>query len=486
MFLLPDIYLNIGKKDFSKKDYISAYKSLRFANSLNAKNREVRYYFAKTLINLKPTLEVQQELYKLSESKSSDSAALLADMQIQKWKELVLSKVGENYIEQVPLNDQVLRWDVNTFPLKVCIKNEAVNPLPDYYVNEIQKAFSQWQKSTSDFMRFKFVDDLEEPQIIVKITTNNQTKNCTEKECQYIAAFTAPTIKDDMLQNMTITLYDLAGNNRPFSPKQLYNIVLHEIGHSLGIMGHSYNKNDLMYMEQDQDNDMSSNTSDFRFISSADVNTLKLLYMLIPDITNTPKEKFSTKGQIFAPIIMGSEEEMTSRKILEAQNYIKSAPELPNGYILLSAAYSEEQEYSKAVEALNKALELSSTDNDRFVVYYNFAVLYMNIQDWQNALRYAEMAKQIKTDSTSDIDGLIAAINFNKGNKAFAKQAYIKSLDKNPGKTIDAINLARIYLKEFNFIAAGRTLNNLVQANPEAKNDPVIRRYRILMFFFRQ
>ena len=49
---------------------------------------------------------------------------------------------------------------------------------------------------------------------------------------------------------MTITIYDKDANGSYFSDRQLYNTVLHEIGHALGIMGHSYSTDDLMYMAE--------------------------------------------------------------------------------------------------------------------------------------------------------------------------------------------------------------------------------------------
>ena len=483
--MLPEFYLNLGKNDFLQKNYVSAFKDLKIAVTLSPKNRDIRYYYAKTLINLVPTLQVQKELYKISQNKLSDSADLIANQQISNWKNQILSKTGENYIERVPFNDKILRWDAKKFPINVTIQNTCTNSLPGYYINELQKAFSQWQNSTG-FIKFNFVNNPQDAQILVIIIPNTQNVNCTPGECKYVVASTEPSFKGDLLQKMTITFYDSDAKKQYFSKKQIYNTAVHEIGHALGIMGHSYNKNDVMYMESNSANEPSNqDDTDFLFLSSADLNTLNLLYKLIPNITNTPLNEYDTSHQFFAPIVMGSDEQMTSGKIIEAQNYIKDAPNLPNGYVALSTAYSEQEEYTKAIETLNKALELSSTDEERFIVYYNLAINYMNIQDWENSLKHAQLAKQLNTSSSSDIDGLIEAINFNKGNKAFAKQAYIQTLGGNPGNTIDAVNLAKIYLKEFNFIDAGKTLNRLVEANPEAKNDSRVKSFALLMLFFK-
>lgn len=481
--MLPDFYLDLGKKAYEQHDYVNAYKDLSLAVKLSPRNREIRYYYVKTLIMLKPTLQIQKALYEISQMHVPDSADLVSDIQISKWKSQILSQVGENYIEKAPFNNEILRWDAGKFPLNVFIQNNSTTA-PPYFQQQIQKAFMQWQASTGKFIRFKFIDNEKYANIFVSINPSTDMKKCTEADCKYTVAYTTPTIRGNLLKKMDIFFYDSNNLGQPFSAKEIYNTALHEIGHALGIMGHSENKNNLMFMEEnpnEKDNKFDLLRSDFQAISPADLNTLTLLYELVPDITNTPADKFDTSRQFFAPIVMGDDDTINSQKILEAKNYIKAAPNLPNGYIDIASAYSETKQYSSAIENLNRALEVSSNDNERFIIYYNFAVTYIQIKDWQNALKYAQSAKLIKP--SSDIDGLLAMINYNLGNKKAAKQIYKEALSKSPDNTIDAVNLAIIYLKEFDFSDAGKTLNSLIQANPDAKNDPRVKVYSWLMLF---
>lgn len=481
--MLPDFYLDIGKKAYEQRDYVNAYNDLSVAVKLSPKNRDIRYYYVKTLVMLKPTLQIQKALFDISQMHIPDSADLIADIQISKWRNQILSQIGENYIEKAPFNNEILRWDAGKFPLNVYIQNKSTTA-PPYFQQQIQKAFMQWQVSTGKFIKFNFINDEKDANIFVTINPSTDMKKCTESDCKYTVAYTTPAIRGGLLKRMDIFFYDSNNLGQPFSEKEVYNTALHEIGHALGIMGHSENKNNLMFMEENL-NEKNSNfdllRSDFQAISPADLNTLTLLYELVPDITNTPQDKFDTSRQFFASIVMGGEEVINSQKILEAKNYIKAAPNLPNGYIDLASAYSESKQFSKAIENLNKALELCSNDNERFIINYNFAVTYMQIKDWQNALKYVQAAKALKPDS--DIDGLLGLINYNLGNKEVSKRIYADALSKNPDNTIDAVNLAIIYLKELDLVHAGRTLNQLVQANPEAKNDPKVKAYSWLMLF---
>lgn len=484
--MIPDIYLGIGKELYRQGNFKDAYPNLKIAVFFSRKNPDARYYYVQTLLSLRPTIQIQKDLFKISQANLSDSADLIADRQLSKWKNQISYTIGQNYIEQVPFDNKIMRWDRAKFPLRVYIKNNST-VAPAYYQAEIKKAFLQWQKSSGKLVSFAFVDNEQDSDIDVSINSSNDMKKCTEAECKYTVAFTTPRINGDLLKRMDIAFYDSNNLGQPFSQREIYSTALHEIGHALGIMGHSYDKGNLMYMESGQGKIFENVRSDFQLISQTDLNTLNLLYKLIPDITNTHLSEYDAGHQFYAPIVMGSDEQISSRKLLEAQNYIVHAPDLPNGYIDLASAYAELHQSNKAIETLNKALSLCSNDSERFVVYYNFSVIYMQIKDWDDALRYANMAKGVNGggNASSDIDGVIAMINYNRGDKAQAIRSFEDAVQKNPENVINAYNLATLYLREFNFPAAGRVLNRLIQANPEARSDSRIKRYGLIILLFR-
>ena len=214
---------------------------------------------------------------------------------------------------------------------------------------------------------------------------------------------------------MTISLYDKDPYGNYFSDKELYNTILHEIGHALGIMGHSYSSEDLMYMTTENSSFYSPYRSSFQYLSSKDINTIKLLYKLIPDITNTPLKQMDTKGLIYAPIVLGTSEDISSRKLEEAKNYIKNAPDIAGGYIDLGIAYAELNKTNEALKAMNKALELAKSDNEKYMANYNLAALNMNNGKLDKALIYAKEAQNIY--DSNEIKDLITNINHAKSSK---------------------------------------------------------------------
>lgn len=478
---IPSIAFNLGKQSYENKDYVKAFSLLKFANEIDSKNIEYRYYYVETMLKLKPTLDIQKELFKVSQANLSDTADLLSDKQIEIWRNNIFLNVGENYIEQTPMGDKILRWDAQTFPLKVYIKKDTSNPIPPYYESAITRAFRQWQNTGP--VKFKILDNEKDANILVDIVSSQSMQKCDGPDCKYVVAFTKPTYNDSLLKRMDITFYDLNMADKPYSEREIYNTALHEIGHSLGIMGHSQNSDDLMYMQKSKEEALDRFRSDFQYISPRDANTLNLLYKLVPDITNTSMSKYNVNYQFYAPIIIGGSKEANSKKLTEAQNYIKQAPNLPNGYIDLASAYTELKEYSKAIDSLNTALNKTSDSSQRYLIYYNLAVIYITVKDWNNAIQFAQTARNIQ--DSPDLDGLIALANYNCGDKDKAKNEFAHTLAKSPDNKINAMNLAIIYLKEYNFPQAGKVLNNYVKANPEAANDPDLAPFKLIMFFFK-
>lgn len=480
--MLPDLYLKAGKMNYENGSYAQARKNLRKALLINPKDRDARYYYIRTLLKFPPTLDIQKEVYMISLLNQPDTADLIADRQLSTWRNQITSNIGENYIEQVPYNNKILRWDRTKFPLAVAIEKTQPN-VPEYYNIQIKKAFAQWQMSSQNLVTFKFVDNPEEAQITTKIIPSNERKECNYDECKYVMAYTMPKINGDYLAKMTIVFYDANNLNAPLSEREIYNTALHEIGHTLGIMGHSYSKNSLMYMAKEQETQFDIYRSDFQLIAPMDLNTLNLLYKIIPDITNTPLSEYNTEKQFFAPVVMGNPEQVNSRKYQEAKNYIQKAPDLPSGYIDIASAYAEQNDFNNALKSLKKALELSSTKEEKFIVNYNLAITYFNIKDFDKSLEYSQQAYELKADS--DVEGFIATIYSHKGENEKAKNLYKSSLEKDPANIINSVNLARLYLNEMNFAQASKTINNLIRVNPESASDPRVKAFSNLTSIFK-
>ena len=466
--LMIPLCFKLGKDAYNNQDYVNARHYLSYAIKYNKKNQEYRKYYINTLLKLPKLLDVQRDIYDISEINVSDNANLLANKYIEETRAALHNQ--DSYIDQVPIEGKALHW--NKQPIRVEIKTELAS-VPMYYYKEIVKAFKYWQYSTDADIKFLFNNIAPDITIEFKKRDIKQTK-----DKNYVAAYTVPDYVNSHLTGMKITLYDKDINAKEYSRIDIYNIAMHEIGHALGIMGHSGNADDVMYMKTKQDQYYGTNNR--LTLTERDLNTFNLLYKICPDITNAA----CTDEMFYSPIVFGNKFDISLTKIAEAKDYIKNAPDLPNGYIDLADAYLQQKNYVQAESALKQALDIALKNPDdkdsQFVIYYNLAVLYTEIKNFEKATFYTDKAAEIN----SNINALKALIAYAKQDYKTATEEYQKLVDANPQNIFYSTNLADLYLKQHKYISAGKVLNKLVKNNPLAKNSEIVKKYKLLMFLF--
>lgn len=115
----------------------------------------------------------------------------------------------------------------------------------------------------------------------------------------------------------------------------------------------------------------------------------------------------------------------------------------PNIFIYFGLHYYKKQDYDKAIEYFNKAMD---TDEK----YFNLGCAYYKKQDYTKAKAYFVKAieKQQDKKELSNYYYNLGNSNFKLGNVSEAKQNYIKSLILNPNNFDAKYNLAIVLFKE--------------------------------------
>ena len=199
------------------------------AFSLGLTNSAQREIYVNSIINSPLTVEAQEKLLRFLQNPTEDGAKIKAKYFIYDIQREIYRKYPENYIANAVFNQKIMRWG----NLPITYGYENTEDIPEYYIKEIDNAFSEWEKVTEYQILFEKNNN---PNIIIKFETNTPVNHDDTKK--YIVAYTTPKMNLSILKNMEIVFYLKDSDGQYFSPNQVYNTALHEIVHALGFMGH--------------------------------------------------------------------------------------------------------------------------------------------------------------------------------------------------------------------------------------------------------
>ena len=450
-----------GDYYFAKNDIKNAERLYEAAFDLGVKDSNRRNNYVNMIMNSPFDISAQEKLVKFINYPIDDNAKLKAEYFIYDMKREIFRKYQGNYIKKAVHNGKIVRWD----KLPVTYGFNSTEEVPEYYVKEIESAFLTWEKALDHMVYFERVK--QSPNIIFEFKINNSVGEDGKK---YVVAYTNPNISsENKLVNMDITFYLKDVDGKYFTENQVYNTALHEIAHALGLMGHSENRSDVMYMSKDS---IVENQKDK--LSEADINTMKLLYNTKPDITNAHE----TKSSYIPYVVLGNDKEVTNSKIREAKYYIKKAPNIPMGYIDLAMGYVSAQDYAKAIKSLEKALQVADNNEILEMIYYNLAVSYYYIGNTELAKN--NIFKAIQINDSEDSRYLLAEIYLKEGKTDKAIDEYGCLCKQHPKNTEYTIALANIYVTRHEYLQARKVLKAYFESNPEDRKNPRFAPYGIV------
>lgn len=167
-------------------------------------------------------------------------------------KELI--KTLDNYVK-----DPNLTYGFKSNHIKVYVNDKAHR-----FITE--KAFNTWQRFSNNLVNFEFITD--EKTADIGVYYYYKTSGSTA------FGFSTSNVnqRTRFLVNSKIEIYLADPIKRTYlNDSMVYSILLHEIGHSLGIIDHSENKNDVM-------KESSEVLSNDMILTQRDINSLKIIY----------------------------------------------------------------------------------------------------------------------------------------------------------------------------------------------------------------
>ena len=291
--------------------------------------------------------------------------------------------------------------------------------------------------------------------IFTLIETND--KNLSDIEVTFEAR---PTVNADSLElGQTVPQYDTNGiiqksymklytihpiTKQSITDSEMYSPFLHEMGHAVGVVGHSQKQDDLVYASSTRNS-----------YSQNDIATIKAIY-------STDKISDEDKKQI------------ANDKITEAENYAQKYPKEAIAWINLAQAYYAQNKYEKAANAYNEAMKISPTDAN---IYIGLASCYYSSKKYGQAIETLQYAQTLKLDEYQK-NRIIELFSYNYIAKGEIDNAYFytrETLDTNPYNKVNLGNFLIICAKTGRKLEAKTYLTNYLQAKPEDRNDPALK-----------
>jgi tetratricopeptide (TPR) repeat protein len=293
-------------------------------------------------------------------------------------------KNADDYFEYATY-DAVAKFLPNRFPLKIFIPTDAqAGAVPGYapeFGSILHAAFDDWSKASGGVLRFGFVDDRADADIECSWTSD------PKKVRQPAEGGEAHVVYDPIngIRHVSVVLLTRhPETGLANSANLMKEVCLHEIGHSLGLIDHSPNPDDVMFCSMPADDREHA-------LSKRDANTLIHLYR--PDVKLADRYHGGEDPNDKAALNNAGIKLAASGEFRQAADKFEAAlkidPNLESAKRNLSACLNniaidaaQNGNLPEALRSLKRALELEGDHGDakkRASILTNLAIVYQKM-----------------------------------------------------------------------------------------------------------
>ena len=472
---MPEVILQSGVKAMEVGNYKKALGLFdTAANLLPLDERPVNYQ-VEALSKLPPTYENQKALYEISQYDDFDAATERAEQVLNKIRQQLNNEIGSNYTDNILYDEQLIRWN-NSEPITYSVSYDG--SIPEDYVNAVKEAFQSWQNASNGEVSFK--ETPGNPNANISVTFSNSLRSDSPSFDPMQSGNAMPLIRDNVLNKVDIYIKPSDLTGLKIRRNEVYNIAQHQIGHALGLWGHSADSSDVMHYTGDY-----SGNNEQKMITVRDMNTLRALYKMEPDVIDKPLEKEQKANLYYHHVLTSYPGENFEKEIERIVGLLRQDSANIAAWVDLAINYGFLKDYARSVYILKSVLPLVSTDlQNQYVVLYNLAANYYKMKDYYTSRRYLNFATQLGNDfDTQLLDAFLDVKDYNAtkdNHKLTMAEKKLLAMQKSYPDNIEvALKLVDVYFKKGDKKAEQETIYKLLKNNPKAINDRRVARYQV-------
>lgn len=405
-----------GLKLYSQGDYKTASRYFLEAARQGDDNPNVHYYLADSYVKLNRLGEAQAEYQKILSLAPNSQAARLSRVGLanlrnymnnttgERWRRAGGSGggpaldqytgapvVGDDYLSEITENGRRVRWALSKMPLKVYIEQApiGIRNFQPSFVNDVRRGMDVWCAVLGHQLTYELVSNKEQADIRVSWTNGLDTRGHNgDGGTAYTAGLMIPRIRDERLEYMEVKIATFDIHGKAQTSDVIYAVAIHELGHGLGLLGHSDNPGDIMYAENQHVTQP----------SARDMNTLRRLYTMAADVNNLDPASRNANPDRGDELAKAADESMVR---LEAQ---AKRDGMALTYLNLGVAYFQKAQqvanavgdvdawYQKSLWATSEAIKREPKDprayHKRSLVYQELGDFGAALQDIQKSITY--------------------------------------------------------------------------------------------------
>lgn len=195
--------------------------------------------------------------YLVAEPNAADRPTIehmIAKLQ-EKGSQLSADPHTADYMESITENGKYYRWPLNRLPLKVFVGSGSTVPnFKEGYRSGFLEALSSWSTASQNRLTFLLVPTPDGADITCDWTANpyevRQTGTDVEQGVCFMQAFTNKRTRtgDEFIATARLRICTIdRETEKPLGEDDMKKTCLHELGHALGLRGHSSNNHDIMF-----------------------------------------------------------------------------------------------------------------------------------------------------------------------------------------------------------------------------------------------